>query len=162
MRWRFSPRQAIRHDVYALIYAFMTEEPSLTVIPIEAQAIRDALVEARSRAHLERTLHQWLGHTDIYETHNPVANAATFFGRGQFINQLVLKISRGENFGIFGLRRSARRRWCMGYVSSRATIRGLCRSAGRRLATRRRGLCAPVESPRPRPGIKHPDVPVPP
>lgn len=25
--------------------------------------------------------------------------------RGQFINQLVLKISRGENFGIFGLRK---------------------------------------------------------
>lgn len=97
--------QAIRHDVYALIYAFMTEEPSVTLVPLEAQAVRDALVEARSRHHLERTLLQWLGHTDVFETHNPVSNAATFFGRGHFINQLVLKISRGENFGIFGMRK---------------------------------------------------------
>ena len=97
--------QAIRHDVYALIYAFMTEEPSVTLVPLEAQAVRDALVEARSRHHLERTLLQWLGHTDVFETHNPVSNAATFFGRGHFINQLVLKISRGENFGVFGMRK---------------------------------------------------------
>jgi tetratricopeptide (TPR) repeat protein len=97
--------QAVRHDVYALIYAFMTEDPAVTVIPLEAQAIREAIIEARSHTHLERTLHQWLGHTDIYETHNPVADAATFFGRGHFINRLVLKISRGENFGIFGLRK---------------------------------------------------------
>jgi tetratricopeptide (TPR) repeat protein len=96
---------AVRHDVYALIYAFMTESPAVTFIPLDAHAIRDAIVEARTRVHLERTLHQWLGHTDIYETHNPVSNAATFFGRGQFINRLVLKISRGENFGIFGLRK---------------------------------------------------------
>jgi predicted Zn-dependent protease len=97
--------QAVRHDVYALIYAFMTEEPAVTLVPLEAQSVRDAIVEARSRHHLERTLHQWLGHTDVYETHNPVSNAATFFGRGHFINELVLKISRGENFGIFGLRK---------------------------------------------------------
>ena len=97
--------QAIRHDVYALIYAFMTEDPSVTLIPLEAQTTREAIVEGRSRTHLERTLHQWLGHTDVYEAHNPVSNAATFFGRGHFINQLVLKISRGENFGIFGLRK---------------------------------------------------------
>jgi hypothetical protein len=96
---------SVRHDVYALIYAFMTEDPAVTLIPLEAQHLRDAIVEARSAGHLERTLHQWLGHTDIYETHNPVSNAATFFGRGHFINQLVLKISRGENFGIFGLRK---------------------------------------------------------
>ena len=96
---------AVRHDVYALIYAFMTEDPAVTIIPLEALHLRDAIVEARSAGHLERTLHQWLGHTDIYETHNPVSNAATFFGRGHFINQLVLKISRGENFGIFGLRK---------------------------------------------------------
>ena len=79
--------QAIRHDVYALIYAFMTEDPAVTLIPLEAQAMREAIVEGRSRTHLERTLHQWLGHTDLYEAHNPVSNAATFFGRGQFINQ---------------------------------------------------------------------------
>jgi hypothetical protein len=97
--------QAVRHEVYALIYAFMTEEPAVTVIPLEVHSVRDAIVESRSRVHLERTLRQWLGHTDIFETHNPVSNAATFFGRGQFINQLVLKISRGENFGIFGLRK---------------------------------------------------------
>ena len=97
--------QAIRHDVYALIYAFMTEDPAVTLIPLEAQTTREAIVEGRSRTHLERTLHQWLGHTDVYEAHNPVSNAATFFGRGHFINQLVLKISRGENFGIFGLRK---------------------------------------------------------
>ena len=97
--------QAVRHDVYALIYAFMTEDPAVTLIPLEAQTIREAIVGARSRTHLERTLHQWLGHTDVFEAHNPVSNAATFFGRGHFINQLVLKISRGENFGIFGLRK---------------------------------------------------------
>jgi tetratricopeptide (TPR) repeat protein len=97
--------QPIRHDVYALIYAFMTEEPSVTIVPLEARAIREAVVEARSHVHLERTLNQWLGHTDIFETHNPVSNAATFFGRGQFINQLVLKITRRQNFGIFGLRK---------------------------------------------------------
>ncbi len=97
--------QAIRHDVYALIYAFMTEEPAVTLVPLEIQPVRDAIVEARSRHHLERTLLQWLGHTDVYETHNPVSNAATFFGRGHFINQLVLKISRGENFGVFGMRK---------------------------------------------------------
>lgn len=97
--------QAVRHDVYALIYAFMTEDPAVTLIPLEAQTIREAIVGARSRSHLERTLHQWMGHTDVFEAHNPVSNAATFFGRGHFINQLVLKISRGENFGIFGLRK---------------------------------------------------------
>ncbi|HVG56761.1 MAG TPA: hypothetical protein VM846_20130 [Vicinamibacterales bacterium] len=97
--------QAVRHDVYALVYAFMTEDPAVTLIPLEAQTIREAIVGARSRTHLERTLHQWLGHTDVFEAHNPVSNAATFFGRGHFINQLVLKISRGENFGIFGLRK---------------------------------------------------------
>jgi hypothetical protein len=91
--------------VYALIYAFMTEEPAVTLIPLDAHAVRDAIAEVRSRAHLERTLHQWLGHTDVFEAHNPVSNAATFFGRGQFISQLVVKISRGENFGIFGLRK---------------------------------------------------------
>jgi tetratricopeptide (TPR) repeat protein len=95
----------IRHDVYALMYAFMTEEPSVTIVPLETRVIREAIVEARSRVHLERTLHQWLGHTDIFETHNPVSNAATFFGRGHFINQLVLKITRRQNFGIFGLRK---------------------------------------------------------
>lgn len=97
--------QSVRHDVYALIYAFMTETPAVTLIPLEAQTLREAIVGARSRSHLERTLHQWLGHTDVFEAHNPVSNAATFFGRGHFINQLVLKISRGENFGIFGLRK---------------------------------------------------------
>jgi len=95
----------IRHDVYALMYAFMTEEPSVTIVPLESRVIREAIVEARSRVHLERTLREWHGHTDNFETHNPVSNAATFFGRGYFINRLVLKITRRENFGIFGLRK---------------------------------------------------------
>jgi hypothetical protein len=97
--------QAVRHDVYALIYAFMTEKPSVTLIPLEAQTLREAIVGSRSRSYLERILHQWSGDTDVFEAHNPVSNAATFFGRGNFINQLVWKISRGENFGIFGLRK---------------------------------------------------------
>ena len=46
---------AVRHDVYALIYAFMTESPAVTFIPLDAHAIRDAIVEARTRVHLERT-----------------------------------------------------------------------------------------------------------
>lgn len=155
--------QALRHDVYALIYAFMTEDPAVTVVPLEAQSVRDAIIEARGRVHLERTLHQWLGHTDIYETHNPVSNAATFFGRGHFINQLVLKISRGENFGIFGLRKVGKtslvyrlRELSRDHLVAYVDLQGV--SSGRTSEVYLRLLDSLVRDMR----VKHPDVALPP
>jgi tetratricopeptide (TPR) repeat protein len=94
-----------RQDVYALIYALITEEPPLTVIPLEAAALKQAIIDLKCADVLEQTLHQWLGQGDLYDIHSPIADAATFFGRGQFINRLTTKIIQRENFGIFGLRK---------------------------------------------------------
>jgi tetratricopeptide (TPR) repeat protein len=94
-----------RQDVYALIYAMITEEPPLTVIPLEAATLKQAIIDLKCADVLEQTLHQWLGQGDLYDIHSPIADAATFFGRGQFINRLTTKIIQRENFGIFGLRK---------------------------------------------------------
>src|ERR1700721_470217 len=48
-----------RQDVLALIYALLTEEPSLRVIPLEAVAVRQAIIEGKSADALEHLLRLW-------------------------------------------------------------------------------------------------------
>jgi tetratricopeptide (TPR) repeat protein len=99
-----SPLRA-RQDVLALIYALLTEQPSLRVIPLEAIALKQAIIEGKSPDVLEQLLRLWVGQGDLFDVHSPIADAGTFFGRGQFIHALTNKIIHGENFGIFGLRK---------------------------------------------------------
>jgi tetratricopeptide (TPR) repeat protein len=99
-----SPLRA-RQDVLALIYALLTEEPSLRVIPLEAVAVKQAIIESKSGDALEQLLRLWVGQGDLFDVHSPIADAGTFFGRGQFIHALTTKIIHRENFGIFGLRK---------------------------------------------------------
>lgn len=94
-----------RQDVFALIYGMMSEEPPLTVIPLESPRLKEAMINLKASESLEELLYQWLGQGDLYDVHNPIADAATFFGRGQMINRLTTKIIQRENFGIFGLRK---------------------------------------------------------
>ena len=94
-----------RQDVFALIYALLTEEPSLRIIPLESTAVKQATIEVKSKDTLEQLLRLWVGQGDLFDVHSPIADAGTFFGRGQFIHTLTTKIIQGENFGIFGLRK---------------------------------------------------------
>lgn len=99
-----SPLRA-RQDVLALIYALLTEQPSLRVIPLEAVSLKQAIIENKSVDTLEQLLRLWVGQGDLFDVHSPIAHAGTFFGRGQFIHTLTTKIIHRENFGIFGLRK---------------------------------------------------------
>jgi tetratricopeptide (TPR) repeat protein len=99
-----SPLRA-RQDVLALIYALLTEEPSLHVIPLEAAAVKQAVIDNKSADVIEQLLRLWVGQGDLFDVHSPIADAGTFFGRGQFIHTLTTKIIHRENFGIFGLRK---------------------------------------------------------
>jgi tetratricopeptide (TPR) repeat protein len=99
-----SPLRA-RQDVLALIYALLTEQPSLRVIPFESVVLKQAIIEGKSGEALEQILRLWVGQGDLFDVHSPIADAGTFFGRGQFIHTLTTKIIHGENFGIFGLRK---------------------------------------------------------
>ena len=99
-----SPLRA-RQDVLALIYALLTEQPSLRVIPFESVVLKQAIIEGKSGEALEQILRLWVGQGDLFDVHSPIADAGTFFGRGQFIHTLTTKIINRENFGIFGLRK---------------------------------------------------------
>jgi len=99
-----SPLRA-RQDVLALIFALLTEQPSLRVIPLEAVSLKQAIIEGKSADTLEQLLRLWVGQGDLFDVHSPIADAGTFFGRGQFIHTLTTKIIHRENFGIFGLRK---------------------------------------------------------
>jgi tetratricopeptide (TPR) repeat protein len=99
-----SPLRA-RQDVLALIFALLTEQPSLRVIPLEAVSLKQAIIESKCADTLEQLLRLWVGQGDLFDVHSPIADAGTFFGRGQFIHTLTTKIIHRENFGIFGLRK---------------------------------------------------------
>jgi formylglycine-generating enzyme required for sulfatase activity/tetratricopeptide (TPR) repeat protein len=94
-----------RQDVLALIYALLTDEPSLRVIPLEGLALKQAIIDGKSPEVLDQLLRLWVGQADLYDVHNPIADASTFFGRGHFIHAITTKIIQGENFGLFGLRK---------------------------------------------------------
>jgi hypothetical protein len=45
---------------------------------------------------------------DLFSVSSPLKSDLYFFGRSNLINEIVAKLSSGENFGLFGLRRSGK------------------------------------------------------
>jgi tetratricopeptide (TPR) repeat protein len=94
-----------RQDVFAVIYALITEEEPLRIIPLEAAPLKQAIIDLRCRDTLDQLLRLWVGQGDLFDVHSPIADASTFFGRGQYLHRLTSKINRAENFAVFGLRK---------------------------------------------------------
>ena len=94
-----------RQEIYALIYALIGEKSSLRIIPLELASLKQAIIDLDSAGFLDQIIRLWVGEGDLYDIHNPITDAATFFGRGKFINRLTTKIMRRQNFGIFGSRK---------------------------------------------------------
>lgn len=94
-----------RRDVYALIYALLAETPSTMIVPLDLPAMKEAIGSGSCAECLRRTLNLWLGRGDVYDEHNPISDAAVFFGRGQLLHLLVTKILNRQNFGLYGLRK---------------------------------------------------------
>jgi len=57
---------------------------------------------------LEKRFKSWLFDIDLYSDKNPVREDAFFFGRRDYVNDIVDKCKRGIHSGVFGLRRSGK------------------------------------------------------
>lgn len=57
---------------------------------------------------LEERFKSWLFDIDLYSDKNPVREDAFFFGRRDYVNDIVDKCKRGIHSGVFGLRRSGK------------------------------------------------------
>jgi hypothetical protein len=94
-----------RHEVYAFLYSLPSDERPVWIVPLDAPAVRKALVREEARAYLERQLELWRGRVDLYKDHDAIMDPARFFGRERYFNELTHRIASHENFGIFGIRK---------------------------------------------------------
>jgi hypothetical protein len=94
-----------RHEVYAFLYSLPSDRVPVWIIPLEAPAVRKALVRGEARDFLERELDLWRGRIDLYLDRDAITDPARFFGRERYFNELTRRITSHENFGIFGIRK---------------------------------------------------------
>lgn len=57
---------------------------------------------------IEERFKKWLFDIDLFSDKNPVREDAFFFGRRDYVNDIVDKYKRGIHSGVFGLRRSGK------------------------------------------------------
>ena len=67
--------------------------------------MRKALTGNTASIELDRQLRRALGNANLYESGMPITDFLTFFGRASLIEDMLQIINRGENIGIFGLRK---------------------------------------------------------
>ena len=57
---------------------------------------------------IEERFRKYLFDADLFATKDPIKNDLFFFGRRDFVQDIATKCKRGENCGVFGLRRSGK------------------------------------------------------
>lgn len=65
-------------------------------------------ITASSSAFIDKALEQQLYARDLYDIEDPVDDDYFFFGRGRLIYELVDSFKRGQNIGLFGLRKTGK------------------------------------------------------
>lgn len=65
-------------------------------------------VKGLDKKIIEERFKKWLFDIDLFSDKNPVREDAFFFGRRDYVNDIVDKCKRGIHSGVFGLRRSGK------------------------------------------------------
>lgn len=82
------------------------KDPDRIIVPISASQLRDP---SRGSHFLRSALASATGEIDLFGVSSPISHDKHFFGREELIQSLVVKLGhRGENAGVFGLRKTGK------------------------------------------------------
>lgn len=107
-------KQRIDRLVYIVVHEgdadatrdLVKKDPDRIIVPIAAAALRDP---SRGSHFLRSALAGATGEIDLFGVSSPISNDKHFFGREELVQSLVVKLGhRGENAGVFGLRKTGK------------------------------------------------------
>jgi hypothetical protein len=91
--------------IFAKLQKICNDEPD---IPVTIPFYYDAFLEGNPQAVITAAARESYHFRDLFAQKSPLQNNTYFFGRAKFLNALRDRTSRGENSGIFGLRKSGK------------------------------------------------------
>ena len=84
----------------------LQEHPDWIVVPIAANEMANP---ERGRLFLRARIASTIGTLDLFGMSSPITSDRYFFGRNDLVQQLIVRlIDRGENAGLFGLRKTGK------------------------------------------------------
>lgn len=88
-----------------LVYVLRDTNLNLIVIPFTYEELLSDNIDAQ---FLENRFKKYLFDVDLFAVSDPIEEDIFFFGRRDFVNDIVAKCKNGTNSGVFGLRRSGK------------------------------------------------------
>ena len=84
----------------------LQEHPDWIVVPITAQELANP---ERGDLFLRSRIANTIGTLDLFGMSSPITSDQYFFGRNELVQQLIVRLTeRGENAGLFGLRKTGK------------------------------------------------------
>ena len=84
----------------------LKEHPDWIIVPIIARELRNP---ERGALFLRARIAEIIGNLDLFGMSSPITSDRYFFGRNDLVQQLIVRMTdRGENAGLFGLRKTGK------------------------------------------------------